>query len=96
MSKTKKVKCSLVRVEWLDAYEESSGWHELKILDTTKCARCISVGYMIKKKDRITLFSDRVMDDNDVGRIMSIPNSWITDIKYFGDSFDLLLTSNGS
>ena len=86
MSKEKKkIKCELVRVAWLDAYEEPSGWLEPKILDTVKCSECISYGLMYKRKDAIVLFGDIAKDiSSEIGRLTIIPKGWIKDIKYFG------------
>ena len=86
MSKEKKkVKCDLVRVAWLDAYEEPSGWHEPTILDTIKCSDCFSYGLMYTRKNDIVLFADVAKDIScEIGRITIIPKAWIKDIKYFG------------
>lgn len=94
MSKEKKkIKCELVRVAWLDAYEEPSGWHEPKILDTGKCSECISYGLLYKRKDAIVLFGDVAKDvSSEIGRLTIIPKGWIKDIKYFGVYEEVILS----
>jgi hypothetical protein len=81
----KKIKCELVRVTWRDAYEETSGWHDPKVLKTIECSNCVSYGLMHKRKNDIVLFADMAEDtSHEVGRITTIPKSWIVDIKHFG------------
>jgi len=94
MSKEKKkIKCELVRVTWLDAYEEPSGWLEPKILNTVKCSECVSYGLIYKRKDGIVLFGDVAKDiSSEIGRLTIIPKSWIKDIKYFGVYEEVILS----
>ena len=94
MSKEKKkIKCELVRVAWLDAYEEPSGWHEPNILDTIQCSDCFSYGLMYKRKNDIVLFTDAAKDiSHEIGRITIIPKAWIKDIKYFGVYEEVILS----
>ena len=96
MSKEKrKLKLDLVRVTWLDAYEEPSGWLEPKILDTVKCSECISYGLMYKRKDAIVLFGDVAKDiSSEIGRLTIIPKGWIKDIKYFGIQEEIILSGS--
>lgn len=85
LKKKKKIKCEMVRVAWIDAYEELSGWHEPSILNTIKCSECISYGLLYKRKNDLVLFADIAKDiSSDVGRITCIPKAWVKDIKYFG------------
>jgi hypothetical protein len=88
----KKVKCELVRVTWLDAYEETSGWHDPKILKTIECSKCFSYGLMYKRKNDVVLFADGAEDvSHEVGRITTIPKVWIKDIKHFGVYEEIIL-----
>tara|TARA_R100000700_G_scaffold41066_2_gene59416 strand:+ start:2839 stop:3126 length:288 start_codon:yes stop_codon:yes gene_type:complete len=83
--KKKKIKCELVRVEWHDAYEETSGWHDPKILSTIESSKCTSYGLMHKRKKDIVLFGDIAEDSSqEIGRIATIPKAWIKDIKHLG------------
>lgn len=93
LKEKKKIKCDLVRVVWIDAYEEPSGWHDPNILNTIKCSECISYGLLYKRKDDLVLFSDLAKDmSSDVGRITCIPKAWVKDIKYFGISEEIILS----
>ena len=82
----------MVRVIWLDAYEEASGWHDPKILNTIECSKCRSYGLMHKRKNDIALFGDIAEDTSqEIGRITTIPKSWIKDIKHFGVFEEVIL-----
>jgi len=72
-----------VEIEWLDAYEMESGWHELEEAEKITCPTVFSLGYVVKEtKDSIILSADKFgKEDLDVGRVQIIPKPWVKKIK---------------
>jgi len=72
-----------VEVEWLDAYEMESGWHEFEKAEKITCPTVLSLGYVVKEtKESIILSADKGRKgDSDVGRVQIIPKPWVKRIK---------------
>lgn len=82
----------LYEVEWLDAYEESAGWHSIADAKKMRPKPVNSVGYVIDEtEDYIILAGDldprllkglseeeikKILDDSDCGRLTVIPGQW--------------------
>lgn len=66
----------LVKVNWNDAMDFDTGWHDLKKLKLAKTEPVVSVGYIITETDKqLTLVSD-FCSDGTSGRAISIPKDW--------------------
>ncbi len=87
----------MYEVRWLDAYEESAGWHSIEDALKMRPKPVKSVGYVIDEtEDYIILAGDldprllkglseeeikKVLDDSDCGRLTVIPGQWIVSKK---------------
>jgi len=83
----------IVVIEWVDAYEESAGWHSIEDALKMRPKPVNSVGYILKEtEDYIILAGDldprllkelskeeikKILDDSDCGRLTVIPRQWI-------------------
>jgi hypothetical protein len=71
-----------VEIEWIDAYEMESGWHDLEDAEKITPPTVFSMGYMVKDtKEYIIICADKGRKgDSDCGRIQVIPKPWIKKI----------------
>jgi len=83
----------IVVIEWVDAYEESAGWHSIEDALKMRPKPVNSLGYILKEtEDYIILAGDldprllkelskeeikKILDDSDCGRLTVIPGQWI-------------------
>jgi hypothetical protein len=72
-----------VEIEWIDAYEMESGWHDLEDAEKITPPTVFSLGYVVKDtKEFIILSADKGRKgDSDCGRVQVIPKPWIKKIK---------------
>jgi len=71
-----------VEIEWIDAYELGSGWHELEDALKTTPPKIWSLGYVVKEtKEYVIISADKGRKgDSDCGRVQLIPKPWIKKI----------------
>jgi hypothetical protein len=72
-----------VEVEWIDAYEMESGWHDLEDAEKITPPTVFSMGYMVKDtKEYVIICADKGRKgDSDCGRVQVIPKPWIKKIN---------------
>jgi hypothetical protein len=72
-----------VEIEWIDAYEMESGWHDLEDAEKITPPTIFSMGYMVKDtKEYVIICADKGRKgDSDCGRVQVIPKPWIKKIK---------------
>jgi hypothetical protein len=72
-----------VEIEWIDAYEMESGWHDLEDAEKITPPTVFSMGYMVKDtKEYVIICADKGRKgDSDCGRVQVIPKPWIKKIK---------------
>ena len=72
-----------VEIEWIDAYEMESGWHDLEEAEKITPPTVFSMGYMVKDtKEYVIICADKGRKgDSDCGRVQVIPKPWIKKIK---------------
>ena len=79
----------LVCVEWNDAQDHETGWHNLS--KAKKHGTCIvrSIGFIIDENDsKLTIAGDFILEDGETSRITAIPKDWcqkIIDLKPIED-----------
>ncbi len=68
-----------VEIEWIDAYEMESGWHDLEEAEKIKPPTVFSLGYVVKDtKEYIIISADKGRKgDSDCGRVQVIPKPWV-------------------
>lgn len=76
------MKFEAVYIEWEDAMEFNSGWHDLEnsIKDAEDIVICILIGFILDEtKDYILVSSHYIIDgmNNSVGTPFKIPKSYI-------------------
>ena len=66
---------ALVEVKWNDATGES-GWMDINKAMLSKTAKPVSLGYLLETKEKIIIFTDYIVDDEDgtltVGNVTTI------------------------
>ena len=73
---------NIVRVEWVDPFALSAGWHTLEEVKEAKPAMCISVGRIVYEDDEfLTLAGSWADPDQDYGEVFVIPKVVITNRK---------------
>tara|TARA_Y200000002_G_scaffold12099_5_gene9912 strand:+ start:1391 stop:1663 length:273 start_codon:yes stop_codon:yes gene_type:complete len=76
MSKFSISNYNLVKINWQDAMDCETGWHDLKKLKLAKTEPVVSVGYVILDNEKqYTLVSD-FCSDGTSGRAITIPKDW--------------------
>ena len=72
-----------VEIEWIDAYEMESGWHDLEDAEKITPPTFFSLGYVVKDtKEFIILSADKGRKGgSDCGRVQVIPKPWVKKIK---------------
>ena len=72
-----------VEIQWIDAYEMESGWHDLEDAEKITPPTVFSLGYVVKDtKEFIIISADKGRKgDSDCGRIQVIPKPWVKKIK---------------
>lgn len=72
-----------VEIEWIDAYELGSGWHELEDALKITPPKIWSLGYVVKEtKEYVIISADKGRKgDSDCGRVQLIPKPWINKIN---------------
>ena len=72
-----------VEIEWIDAYEMESGWHDLEDAEKITPPTVVSMGYMVKDtKEYVIICADKGRKgDSDCGRVQVIPKPWIKKIE---------------
>lgn len=72
-----------VEIEWIDAYEMESGWHDLEDAEKITPPTVFSMGYMVKDtKEYVIICADKGRKgDSDCGRVQVIPKPWVKKIK---------------
>ena len=72
-----------VEIQWIDAYEMESGWHDLEDAEKITPPTVFSLGYVVKDtKEFIIISADKGRKgDSDCGRVQVIPKPWVKKIK---------------
>jgi hypothetical protein len=72
-----------VEIEWIDAYEMESGWHDLKDAEKITPLTVFSLGYVVKDTKEFIIISADIgrKGDSDCGRVQVIPKPWVKKIK---------------
>ena len=72
-----------VEIEWIDAYEMESGWHDLKDAEKITPLTVFSLGYVVKDTKEFIIISADIgrNGDSDCGRVQVIPKPWVKKIK---------------
>ena len=72
-----------VEIEWIDAYEMESGWHDLKDAENITPLTVFSLGYVVKDTKEFIIISADIgrKGDSDCGRVQVIPKPWVKKIK---------------
>jgi hypothetical protein len=68
-----------VEIEWIDAYEMESGWHDLKDAEKITPLTVFSLGYVVKDTKEFIIISADIgrKGDSDCGRVQVIPKPWV-------------------
>jgi len=86
------VKPKLVLVDWVDSTTPTAPWQEVSLIKADKqpCAKCRSIGYLIRETDDVLILamsiaqSGVVADDDSVGNALYIPQVAILDLWEIG------------
>ena len=72
-----------VEIEWIDAYEMESGWHDLKDAEKITPLTVFSLGYVVKDTKEFIIISADIgrKGDSDCGRVQVIHKPWVKKIK---------------
>ena len=72
-----------VEIEWIDAYEMESGWHDLKDAEKITPLTVFSLGYVVKDTKEFIIISADIgrKGDSDCGRVQVIPKPLVKKIK---------------
>jgi len=72
-----------VEIEWIDAYEMESGWHDLEDAEKITPLTVFSLGYVVKDTKEFIIISADIgrKGDSDCGRVQVIPKPWVKKIK---------------
>ena len=72
-----------VEIEWSDAYEMESGWHDLEDAEKITPLTVFSLGYVVKDTKEFIIISADIgrKGDSDCGRVQVIPKPWVKKIK---------------
>lgn len=79
-------KYRLVKIEWLDSTLGVSGWKKIDVLERSKSAVCISVGFLVCDKKEIKIIfphlieGDEWIEEQGAGEI-TIPTKAIISIR---------------
>lgn len=78
-----------VEIEWIDAYEMESGWHDLKDAEKITPLTVFSLGYVVKDTKEFIIISADIgrKGDSDCGRVQVIPKPWVKKIKLLWKNF---------
>ena len=74
-----------VEIQWIDAYELGSGWHDLEDALKITPPKIFRLGYVVREtNDYIIISADKGRKgDSDCGRVQLIPKPWIKRVDYF-------------
>jgi|TARA_R110002050_G_C8680450_1_gene492903 hypothetical protein len=93
MSSTEKfdiTKCPMVRITWLDARDQETGWLSIKEIQEAPLAVCQEVGWMVVENiEKVVIMRSWCTDkdDNHGGGAIAIPKGWVTKIEYLEVSY---------
>ena len=78
-----------VEIEWIDAYEMESGWHDLKDAEKITPLTVFSLGYVVKDTKEFIIISADIgrKGDSDCCRVQVIPKPWVKKIKLLWKNF---------
>ena len=66
----------LVKINWLDAMDSDTGWHDLKKMKQSKAEPVQSVGWIINETEKWYTMSADFCSDGTTGRAITIPKDW--------------------
>lgn len=79
-----KEKYKIVIVKWDDSRQPQGHWRELSSFNDLDVAKCISVGFLIRKNKKVTVLAQNIADLNEEDMqgagIIQIPTAAITKI----------------
>ena len=73
----------LVKVEWVDSRQPTSGWEFLEDFEFVNSVKCVTVGYLIKDEKEQKVICQNIGDykkNMQVSGVITIPSSCISKI----------------
>ena len=76
-----KIEYKLVKVTWLDAVSNATGWKEIEKVCNTMPNTIVSVGYLLKVDDKAVWIAASITEDGDCDGDVVIPRDWVTKVE---------------